>query len=51
VSEPQPQRPTYVLRLQSPHGDDARRLRWLLKKLLRQLGLSCLSIEKVETKP
>jgi hypothetical protein len=38
-------RPVYVLRLQSPNGDDARRLRWALKKLLRQLGLKCLSIE------
>jgi hypothetical protein len=45
VSEPQLLRPTYVLRLQSPHGDDARRLRWALKTMLRQLGLKCLSIE------
>jgi hypothetical protein len=35
---PEP-RPVYVLRLQSPNGDDARRLRWALKKMLRQLGL------------
>jgi hypothetical protein len=36
VSEQQPPRQTYVLKLQSPHGDDARRLRWLFKKLLRR---------------
>ena len=41
---PEP-RPVYLLRLQSPNGDDARRLRGALKKLLRQLGLKCLSIE------
>jgi hypothetical protein len=35
----------YLLRLQSPNGDDARRLRWALKKLLRPLGLKCLSIK------
>ena len=40
-----PPRPVYVLRLVSPHGDDIRRLRWCLKKLLRALGLKCLSIE------
>jgi hypothetical protein len=37
--------PTYVLRLQSPRGDDIRRLRWLLKTLLRNFGLRCISIE------
>jgi hypothetical protein len=40
-----PARPVYLLRLQSPNGADARRLRWCLKRLLRQLGLKCLSIE------
>jgi hypothetical protein len=35
----------YVLRLQSQRGDDIRRLRWLLKTLLRRLGLRCISIE------
>ena len=38
-------RPIYLLRLGSPDGADARRLRWLLKRLLRQLGLRCISIE------
>jgi hypothetical protein len=40
-----PDRPVYLLRLQCPHGADARRLRWCLKMLLRRLGLRCLSIE------
>jgi len=38
-------RPIYLLRLTSPDGADARRLRSLLKKLLSQLGLRCISIE------
>jgi hypothetical protein len=42
--QPSPPRPTYLLRLTSPHGADARRLRWLLKMLLRRLGLKCISI-------
>jgi hypothetical protein len=37
--------PVYVVRLQSPDGADARRLRWFLKSVLRRLGLRCLSIE------
>jgi hypothetical protein len=37
--------PVYVLRLESLRGDDIRRLRWLLKALLRRLGLRCISIE------
>jgi hypothetical protein len=46
MSEPPPTaRPIYLLRLQSPHGADARRLRWALKALLRRIGLKCLSIE------
>jgi hypothetical protein len=36
----------YVLRLQSPRGDDIRRLRLLLKLLLRRYELRCLSIEE-----
>jgi hypothetical protein len=40
-------RPVYVLRLQSPGGDDIRRLRLLLKALLRRYGLRCLGIEEV----
>jgi hypothetical protein len=46
-------RSIYVLRLISTapqHGDDIRRLRWLLKRLLRGLGLRCLSVEE-ETQP
>ena len=43
-------RPIYILKLQSPNGADARRLRWALKKLLRHLGLRCLSIEIEEIK-
>jgi hypothetical protein len=46
MTEPQPPRPVYLLRLVSPRGNDARRLRWLLKKLLRQLNLKCISIEE-----
>ena len=42
---PQPPRPVYLLRLQSPYGADARRLRWCLKMMLRKLGLKCLSIK------
>jgi hypothetical protein len=38
-------RPVYVVRLRSPDGADARRLRWFLKMALRRLGLRCLSIE------
>jgi hypothetical protein len=41
----QPPRPVYLLRLQSPCGADARRLRWCLKMMLRRLGLKCISIE------
>ena len=36
----------YVLRLRSLRSDDIRRLRWLLKALLRRLGLRCLSVER-----
>jgi hypothetical protein len=46
---PQPPRPVYLLRLQSPQGDDASRLRWALEKVLRQLGLRCISIEIDQT--
>jgi hypothetical protein len=38
----------YILRLTSPHGDDIRRLWWLPKRLLRGLGLRCVSIEVEE---
>jgi hypothetical protein len=38
-------RPVYLLRLESRRGDDIRRLRWLLKALLRRLGLRCISLE------
>jgi hypothetical protein len=38
-------RPIYLLRLTSPGGEDIRRLRWVLKRLLRQFGLRCISIE------
>jgi hypothetical protein len=45
-------RPIYLLklRLTSPDGDDARRLRWALKMMLRRLGLRCLSVE-IEQSP
>jgi len=33
------------LRLQSPRGDDIRRIRLLLKLLLRSYELRCLSVE------
>jgi hypothetical protein len=46
LGEGTPLRPVYLLRLQSLCGDDIRRLRWLLKALLRRLGLRCLSIEE-----
>jgi hypothetical protein len=39
-------RPIYLVRLESLRGDDIRRLRWLLKALLRRLGLRCLSVEE-----
>jgi hypothetical protein len=45
VSEPQPARVTYILKIQSPNGADARRLRWALKTMLRRFGLRCVSIE------
>jgi hypothetical protein len=35
-----------VLRLQSPRGDDVRRLRLALKALLRRFRLRCLSVEE-----
>jgi hypothetical protein len=38
--------PVYVLRLQSPRGDDVRRLRLLLKLLVRRYELRCLSVEE-----
>ena len=37
-------RTIYLIRLRSPHGSDIRKLRWLLKALIRRLGLRCLSI-------
>jgi len=40
-----PSVPVYVLRLQSPRGDDIRRIRLLLKLLLRSYELRCLSVE------
>jgi hypothetical protein len=43
-------RRVYVLKLTSPDGDDIRRLRWILKRLLRQFGLRCISIE-IEASP
>jgi hypothetical protein len=51
MSAPQPPRPTYVLRLQSPHGDDARRLRWALKTMLPPFGLRCRSLERAPPNP
>jgi hypothetical protein len=36
----------YVLRLESPRGEDIRRLRLLLKLLLRRYELRCLSVEQ-----
>src|SRR5262249_23467955 len=44
TSRPRQRRPIYM-RLQS-RDDDIRRLRWMLKTLLRKLGLRCLSVEK-----
>jgi hypothetical protein len=43
---PATQASVYVLRLSSPHGDDVRRLRLLLKLLLRRYQLRCLSVEE-----
>jgi hypothetical protein len=43
-----PQRPVYLLRVQSLRGDDIRKLRLLLKMLLRRLELKCISIEEVQ---
>jgi hypothetical protein len=37
--------PIYVLKVDSPRGGDARRIRWVLKTLLRRFGLRCISIE------
>jgi hypothetical protein len=45
-----PPRPVYVLKLTAPDGGDIRKLRWVLKRLLRQLGLRCISLEIQETK-
>jgi hypothetical protein len=46
-SAPATQAPSvYVLRLESPRGDDIRRLRLLLKLLLRRYELRCLSVEQ-----
>jgi hypothetical protein len=42
--------PVYVLRLQSPRGDDIRRLRLLLKLLVRRYELRRLSLEE-EARP
>jgi hypothetical protein len=43
----QPRGAVFVLRLQlPPDGASARRLRWVLKRLLRSYGLRCLSIEE-----
>jgi hypothetical protein len=41
-------RTVYLLRLQSPHGDDIHRLRLLLKLLLRRYQLRCISVEQVQ---
>jgi hypothetical protein len=39
-------RPIYLIRVCSTRrDDDIRKLRWLLKALIRRLGLRCLSIE------
>ena len=50
MSEPQPPRqrhPIYVLRLQSlGDGDDARRLRWALKLLLRRFQFRCTDLRE-----
>jgi hypothetical protein len=41
-----PQGPIFVLRLRSLRRDEIRRLRRLLKALLRQYGLRCISVEQ-----
>ena len=44
-------RPIYLIRVRSTgSGDDIRKLRWILKTLLRQYDLHCVSIEQ-ETRP
>jgi hypothetical protein len=49
VTEPQPARPTYVLRLRpTPQcPDPIKALRWALKLLLRRCHLRCTSCEEV----
>jgi hypothetical protein len=40
-------RPVYLLRIQRTRpGGDKRDLRWILKKLLRQFGFRCLTIQE-----
>jgi hypothetical protein len=46
VTEPQPARPVYRLRIMSIRGDEIRHLRALLKVLLRQHGWRCISVEQ-----
>jgi hypothetical protein len=48
IESPTPRqgRTVYLLRLVSPHGDDIRRLRLLLKLLLRRYQLTCVSVEE-----
>jgi len=44
------ERPIFILRIRAePRVDTTRALRWLLKSILRQLGLRCVSIEEERT--
>ena len=48
--EPRKQRAHYVLVLEPlPHVDAIRNLRWVLKRLIRQFGFRCLSVEEKAT--
>jgi hypothetical protein len=44
---PAPARPAYLLRLQGRPDSSIRDLRWLLKRLLRQYHMHCLSLREM----
>jgi hypothetical protein len=50
VTEPQPPRPIYILKIRSLRSDSIRDLRALLKRLLRPNQWRCLSVE-LERRP
>jgi hypothetical protein len=50
-SAPASERPVYRMLIRAEPGvDEIKELRWLLKYMLRQRGLRCLSIEKLPLK-